>query len=46
MDETTIRQINCIIAELRRMSYAIKRPEFIVFDLDSTLLDTYGNQEG
>ena len=28
------------------MAYAIKRPEFIVFDLDSTLLDTYGNQEG
>ena len=46
MDETTIMQINCIMAELRRMAYAIKRPEFIVFDLDSTLLDTYGNQEG
>ena len=28
------------------MAYAIKRPEFVVFDLDSTLLDTYGNQEG
>lgn len=46
MDETTIKQLNCIMAELRRMAYAIKRPEFIVFDLDSTLLDTYGNQEG
>jgi hypothetical protein len=46
MDETTIKQLNCIMTELRRMAYAIKRPEFVVFDLDSTLLDTYGNQEG
>ena len=45
-DETTIKQLNCILTELRRIAYAIKRPEFIVFDLDSTLLDTYGNQEG
>jgi len=46
MDETTIKQLNCILTKLRRMAYAIKRPEFIVFDLDSTLLGTYGNQEG
>ena len=46
MDETTIKQLNCITTELRKMAYAIKRPEFVVFDLDSTLLDTYGNQEG
>ena len=46
MDETTIKQLNGIMTDLRRMAYAIKRPEFVVFDLDSTLLDTYGNQEG
>ena len=46
MDETTLKQLNCILTELRRMAYAIKRPEFIIFDLDSTLLDAYGDQEG
>jgi len=46
MDETTINQLNCIMTELRRKAYTINRPEFIVFDIDSTLLDTYGNQEG
>ena len=46
MDETTINQLNCIMTELRRKAYTINRPEFIVFDIDSTLLNTYGNQEG
>lgn len=46
MDEDTLAQLNQIIRELRRAVYSIQRPEFMLFDIDSTLLDTYGNQEG
>ena len=46
MDEDTLRQLNQIIRELRKVIYSIKKPEFMLFDLDSTLLGTYGNQEG
>ncbi len=46
MDETTLGQFNFIIRELRKVIYSIKKPEFMLFDIDSTLLDTYGHQEG
>ncbi len=46
MDEDTLAQFNLMIRELRKVIYSIKKPEFMLFDLDSTLLDTYGNQEG
>ncbi len=46
MDEDTLAQFNLIIRELRKVIYSIKKPEFMLFDIDSTLLDTYGNQEG
>ena len=46
MDEDTLSQLNQIIRELRKVIYSIKKPEFMLFDIDSTLLDTYGNQEG
>ena len=46
MDEDTLRQLNQITRELRKMIYSINKPEFMLFDIDSTLLDTYGNQEG
>ncbi len=46
MDEDTLCQLNQIIRELRKVIYSIKKPEFMLFDIDSTLLDTYGNQEG
>lgn len=46
MDEDTLAQLNQIIRELRKAVYSIQRPEFMLFDIDSTLLDTYGNQEG
>ena len=46
MDGDTLSQLNQIIRELRKAIYSIKKPEFMLFDLDSTLLDTYGNQEG
>lgn len=32
--------------KLRKIVYTIKTPELLLLDLDSTLLDTYGNQEG
>lgn len=35
-----------IMRQLRRAVYSVQRPEFMLFDIDSTLLDTYGKQEG
>jgi len=46
MDGDTLSQLNQIIRELRKVIYSIKKPEFMLFDIDSTLLDAYGNQEG
>ena len=45
-DEDTLSQLNRIIRELRKVIYSIKKPEFMLFDIDSTLLNTYGKQEG
>lgn len=46
MDKDTLEQLNRIIRELRKIVYSIKKPDFMLFDIDSTLLDTYGHQEG
>lgn len=46
MDDTTLRQFYEIMRKLRKVVYAIKRPQLLLLDLDSTLLDTYGHQEG
>ncbi len=46
MDEDTLVQLQQIARKLRKAIYSIKKPEFMLFDIDSTLLDTYGNQEG
>ncbi len=46
MDETTLEQFNQILRELRKVIYSIKMPEFMLFDIDTTLLDAYGDQEG
>ena len=46
MDETTLEQFNQILRELRKVIYSIKMPEFILFDIDTTLLDAFGAQEG
>ena len=46
MDDTTLRQFYGIMRKLRKVVYAIKIPQLILLDLDSTLLDTYGHQEG
>lgn len=46
MDETTLEQFTKINKAMRDIVYAIKPPEHMLFDLDSTLLNTYGSQEG
>ena len=46
MDEDTLNQFLAICRMLRKKIYSISMPEAIIFDLDSTLLDTYGKQEG
>ena len=46
MDEATLHQLDQIEQRMRDIVYAIKQPEFMLFDLDSTLLNTYGAQEG
>ena len=47
MDEETDGQFNQILKELRKSVYNIEgRPNLVIFDPDTTLLETYGNQEG
>lgn len=46
MDEDTLLQMQQILRRMRRTIYALDTPEHILLDLDSTLLDTYGSQEG
>lgn len=46
MDEDTLAQLDMIQSEMRDIVYSIRRPEHMLFDLDSTLLNTYGTQEG
>lgn len=45
MYSDTLSQLNQISRELRKSHLFCKKPEFILYDIDSTLLDTYGNQE-
>ncbi len=46
MDSDTLGQFDDLNHDLRRTVYSIQKPEFMLFDIDSTLLDTYGSQEG
>lgn len=46
MGQDSLEQLNQIIRELRKVIYSIQKPESMLFDIDSTLLNTYGNQEG
>ena len=46
MDDKTLGQFDQITRKMRQVIYSIKEPEHMLFDLDSTLLNTYGNQEG
>ena len=46
MDQDTLDQLSEIERRLRKIVYSIDRPSQILLDLDSTLLDTWGKQEG
>ncbi len=46
MDEDTLNQFLVIGRVLRKKVYSIQMPEAVILDLDSTLLDAYGRQEG
>ena len=46
MDEQSLQQLEEIQRILRKRTYSVEKPEHILFDLDSTLLATYGTQEG
>lgn len=46
MDDNTLRQFEEIGSKMREIIYSIRHPEHMLFDLDSTLLNTYGSQEG
>ena len=46
MDEDTLAQMNQISRIMRKTVYSLDPPEHMLLDLDSTLLDTFGKQEG
>lgn len=46
MDEDTLNQFLTIGRILRKRVYSIQMPQAVILDLDSTLLDAYGKQEG
>lgn len=46
MDNDTLAQFDDIDKSLRDIIYSIKSPEHVLLDLDSTLFETYGKQEG
>ena len=46
MDEDTLNQFLAITRVLRMRIYSIQMPQAVILDLDSTLLDAYGKQEG
>jgi len=46
MDNSTLEQFDDIDKTMRDIIYSIKKPDQILLDLDSTLLDGYGKQEG
>ena len=46
MDEDSLNRFLSINQILRKKVYSIQMPEAIILDLDSTLLNAYGKQEG
>ena len=46
MDGDTLSQFDEIGREFRRKVYSVKPPKMVLFDIDTTLLETYGKQEG
>jgi len=46
LDEITLEQFHEITCALRKRVYSVIHPRRVLLDLDSTLLPTYGKQEG
>ena len=46
MDEDTLNQFLTIGRILRKRVYSVQMPQAVILDLDSTLLNAYGKQEG
>ena len=46
MDNDTLASFEAIASQMREIVYSVQQPEHMLFDLDSTLLSTYGSQEG
>jgi len=46
MDDITLMQLDWILYLLRKKIYSIRKPDMVLLDIDSTLFDTFGNQEG
>jgi hypothetical protein len=46
MDDITLMQFDWILYLLRKRIYSIRKPEMVLLDIDSTLFDTFGSQEG
>lgn len=46
MDEETLKQFEEILKNLRNSIYSVNSPDMVLLDLDSTLLNTYGKQQG
>ena len=46
LDETTLEQFREITCALRKQIYSVVHPTSVLLDLDSTLLPTYGKQQG
>jgi len=46
MDDITLMQLDWILYLLRKRIYSICKPEMVLLDIDSTLFDTFGSQEG
>lgn len=46
MDDITLMQLDWILYLLRKKIYSIREPEMVLLDIDSTLFNTFGCQEG
>ena len=46
LDQTTLGQLNSIFKAMRKRIYEIEKPDHVLLDIDTTLCNTYGNQEG
>jgi hypothetical protein len=46
LDKESFKLMESVNTELIDRAYKIERPEFVIFDIDSTEIETYGNQFG